>query len=114
MIKIIYNSNITKLNYNTKLNSIDITDKEGNNSNIKVDGLFVAIGRNPENQNFAKLIDLDEKGYIIAGEDCHTNIEGIYVAGDNRVKSLRQLVTATSDGAVAATEAIKYINSSRK
>ena len=61
--------------------------------------------------NFAKLIDLDERGYAKANEDCHTNIPGIFVAGDNRIKSLRQLVTATSDGAVAATEAIKYIRS---
>ena len=113
-IKILYNTNITKFNYDKKLDSIDITDKEGNTSNIKIDGLFVAIGRNPENQNFAKLINLDNKGYIIAKEDCHTNVDGIFVAGDNRVKSLRQLVTATSDGAVAATEAIKYINSKRK
>ena len=113
-IKILYNTNISKLNYDKKLDSIDVVDKEGNSSNIKIDGLFVAIGRNPENQNFAKLINLDSKGYIIAGEDCHTNIDGIFVAGDNRVKSLRQLVTATNDGAIAATEAIKYINSSRK
>ena len=53
---------------------------------------------------------MDDNGYIIAGEDCHTNIEGIYVAGDNRKKELRQLVTATSDGAIAATEAVKYLN----
>ena len=49
-------------------------------------------------------------GYIIANENCHTNIDGIFVAGDNRTKSVRQLVTATSDGAIAATEAVKYIN----
>ena len=53
---------------------------------------------------------MDEKGYIISDELCHTNIDGIFVAGDNRQKNLRQLVTATSDGAIAATEAIKYIN----
>ena len=59
---------------------------------------------------FAKLINTDKIGYIIANENCHTNVDGIFVAGDNRTKSLRQLVTATSDGAIAATEAIKYIN----
>ncbi len=72
--------------------------------------MFVAVGRIPENQNFAKIIDLDDGGYIIANEDCHTNVDGIFVAGDNRVKEVRQLVTATSDGAVAATAAIKYVN----
>ena len=48
---------------------------------------------------------------MVAGEDCHPTAEGIFVAGDNRVKALRQLVTATADGAMAATEAVKYVNS---
>ena len=78
--------------------------------NIDVDGLFVAVGRIPENQNFAKLIDLDESGYVKSNEDCVTNVDGIFVAGDNRIKEVRQLVTATSDGAIAATNAVKYIN----
>ena len=106
----ILNSNVTKLNSSNKLDSIEVTDKEGNVKTIDIDGLFVAIGRIPENQNFSKLINLDENGYIIAGEDCKTNVKGIFAAGDNRIKSVRQLVTATSDGAIAATEAIKYIN----
>ena len=63
-----------------------------------------------ENENFTKLINVDNSGYIIANEDCKTNIKGIFVAGDNRTKEVRQLVTATSDGAIAATAAIKYIN----
>lgn len=109
-IEFIYTSNVTKLNGNNKLDSIIVTDKEGNTKEIKVDGIFIAIGRIPENQNFAKVINLDEKGYIIAKENCHTNRRGIFVAGDARVKELRQLVTATGDGAIAATEAIKYIN----
>lgn len=109
-IEFIYNSNITKLNASEKLTSIEVTNNNGSIKNIETDGLFVAIGRIPENQNFAKLIKLDNNGYIIAGEDCHTNIPGIFVAGDNRVKEVRQLVTATSDGAIAATEAVKYIN----
>ncbi len=109
-VEFIYNSNVTKLNANEKLESIEVTNKEGSIKTINVDGLFVAVGRIPENQNFAKVINLDESGYIIAGENCHTNVDGIFVAGDNRVKEVRQLVTATSDGAIAATEAIKYIN----
>ena len=109
-VEFIYNSNVTKLIANERLESIEVTNKDGNIQTINVDGLFVAVGRIPENQNFAKIINLDESGYIVAGEDCHTNIDGIFVAGDNRVKDVRQLVTATSDGAIAATEAIKYIN----
>ena len=112
-IKVIYNSNITKINSDNVLKSVEVTDKEGNVNVIAVDGLFIAIGRIPQNENFKNIIKLDSNGYIEALEDCHTNIEGIYVAGDNRTKSLRQLVTATSDGAIAATEAIKYINNEK-
>ena len=109
-IEFVYNSNVTKLIAKEKLESIEVTNKDGSVKVLDVDGLFVSIGRIPENQNFAKLINLDESGYIIASDNCHTNVDGIFVAGDNRVKEVRQLVTATSDGAIAATEAIKYIN----
>ena len=109
-IEFIYNSNVTKLNASEKLESIEVTNKDGSTKKIDVDGLFFAVGRIPENENFAKLINLDNSGYIIAGEDCNTNVPGIFVAGDNRTKEVRQLVTATSDGAISATSAIKYIN----
>lgn len=109
-VKFIYNSNVTKLNSDDKLVSIEVTDNNNEKQTIEVSGLFVAVGRIPENENFKDLIDLDEAGYIKADENCHTNIDGIFVAGDNRVKGLRQLVTATSDGAIAASEAINYIN----
>ena len=105
-IEIIYNGNITKLKGEEKLESIIIDD----GIEIKVDGLFIAIGYDPNNDIFKNIVDLDENGYIISDELCHTNIDGIFVAGDNRSKSLRQLVTATSDGAVASSEAIKYLN----
>ncbi|MCR5146390.1 MAG: thioredoxin-disulfide reductase [Clostridia bacterium] len=111
-VEFLYNSNVTKLNTKDRLESIEVTSNDGETRTIDVDALFIAIGRIPENQNFAKLINLDNAGYIISNEYCHTNVEGIFVAGDNRVKELRQLVTATSDGAIAAVEAIKYINSS--
>ena len=67
------------------------------------------IGRIPENQSFSTLIDLDSAGYALSPENCRTKTAGIFVAGDNRAKDVRQLVTATADGAVAATEAVKYI-----
>ena len=109
-IEFVYNSNVTKLNANERLESIEVTNKDGSTRTIEIAGLFVAVGRIPENENFAKLINLDNSGYIIANEDCKTNVAGIFVAGDNRTKEVRQLVTATSDGAIAATAAIKYIN----
>ena len=105
-VEVIFNSTVTKLNADEKLTSIEINNKD----TLNVDGLFIAVGRIPENQNFAKLINLDSYGYIVAGEDCLTNVPGIFVAGDNRTKEVRQLVTAAGDGAVAATAAIKYIN----
>lgn len=109
-IKLIFNSRVTNLNAKDTLDSIEITDNEGNKEILNVSGLFVDIGRIPENENFRKLIDLNDKGYIVSTENCHTNVKGIFAAGDNRVKMLRQIVTATNDGAIAAVEAIKYIN----
>ena len=112
-VHFILNSIVTKLIGNELLEKIEVTDNNGKKSIISVSGLFVAIGRVPENANFAKLVDVDESGYIISSENCNTKIDGIFVAGDCRVKKLRQLVTAASDGALAATEAIKYINSKK-
>lgn len=109
-VEIIYNSNVTKMVGENRLESIIIKDKNGTDKELNISGLFIAIGRIPENENFKNLINLDDYGYIIAGEDCHTNVDGIFVAGDNRTKELRQLVTATSDGAIAASEATKYVN----
>lgn len=73
------------------------------------EAVFVAIGRVPSTGLFKDLVRLDDKGYVIAGEDCKTSCPGIFVAGDCRAKEIRQLVTAAADGAVAAKEAIKYL-----
>ena len=109
-VKFIYNSNVTKLIADKRLTAVEVTDKNtGAVTTLDINGLFVAIGRIPENQNFAQLIKLDGSGYVEAGEDCLTNVPGIFAAGDNRTKSVRQLVTAAADGAVAATAAVKYV-----
>lgn len=105
-VEIITNSNVTKLNGLEKLESIDVKDNQGNIKEIKVDGLFIAVGQNPKNEIFKNIIHLDNRGYIISEDGVHTNIEGIYVAGDARVKTLRQLTTAVADGSIAATTAI--------
>ena len=110
-VEIIYNANVTRLLSEKRLTGIEVTNKlDGSVRTLEVNGLFIAVGRVPENENFAGLVDLDEAGYVAAGEDCHTRTPGVFVAGDNRAKMLRQLVTATADGAMAATEAVKYIN----
>lgn len=108
-VEFLLNCHVTKLKGQDKLEEIVVSNKDGSSKNIKVNGLFVAIGRVPETEFISNLINVDKSGYIKADENCHTNIEGIFVAGDNRVKELRQLVTATSDGAIAATEAVKYL-----
>ena len=110
-ISFVLNSRVTKLNAGRRLESIEVTDKDGNVTTLEVSGLFVAVGRVPENQNFSSLIDLDKAGYAASSENCRTRTPGVFVAGDNRAKEVRQLVTAAADGAVAATEAVKYINS---
>lgn len=71
--------------------------------------VFVAIGRVPATEFLKGFVKLDSDGYVIAGEDCHTSTPGVFVAGDCRTKSVRQLVTAAGDGAVAAAEAGKWL-----
>lgn len=79
---------------------------------LAADGIFVAIGQVPKLDQFADVIELDERGYAAAGEDCipKSTVEGIYVAGDCRTKKIRQVTTATADGAVAALAAINFID----
>lgn len=105
-VELIYNSNVIKINGNDKIESIIVKDSEGNKIEIRIDGLFIAVGQEPKNIIFKGVIDVDDKGYIISKDGVHTNKKGIYVAGDARVKPLRQLTTAVSDGSIAATTAI--------
>ena len=83
--------------------------KTGESKEIKVSGLFIAIGQQPDNQAFADLVKVDDQGYIVADESCETGTPGIFAAGDCRTKTVRQLTTAAADGAVAALAAAKYI-----
>ena len=84
---------------------------DGHVYDLAVDGLFVAIGLKPENEAFADVAALDERGYVASGEDCRTKTPGVFVAGDCRQKTVRQVTTATGDGAVAAVAACQYIDS---
>lgn len=77
---------------------------------LDIDGIFVAIGQEPMTKKIEELVELDERGYIKAGEDCKTSCPGIFVAGDCRAKVVRQLVTAAADGAVAAGAAVDFLN----
>lgn len=102
-VTLIFNSIVTELIGSDTLEKIKINNDE----EINVSGVFVAIGQEPNNMMFKNVVDIDEKGYIITTEEVKTKTKGIYVAGDARDKVLRQLTTATSDGALAATYAIK-------
>lgn len=81
---------------------------DGNVMDIFAEGVFVAVGNEPDNQVFSSLVELDASGFVAAGEDCRTSCEGVWCAGDCRTKSVRQLTTAAADGAVAALAAAEY------
>ena len=108
-VEVIWDTVLTKLNGENKLSNITIYNKKTNeSSSLDVDGVFVAVGQIPSSD----LIDVnkDENGYIIANErTLETNIDGVFVAGDVRVKDLRQIVTATADGAIASNQVFKYL-----
>ena len=110
-VEFVLNATISELLGEDELEGVRIHDKvSGEDRDIELDGLFIAIGQMPENAAFAPLIELDKAGYIVAGEDCRTNVDGIYAAGDCRTKTVRQLTTAASDGAVAALAACAYVD----
>ena len=83
---------------------------DGTRTTLAVDGMFVAIGLVPENGAFASVAALDKAGYFDSCEDCATQTAGVFVAGDCRKKTVRQVATATADGAVAAIAACRYID----
>ncbi|MCR5787478.1 MAG: thioredoxin-disulfide reductase [Bacilli bacterium] len=108
-IEIIKNSTISKLIGEEILSSVEIVCGDTTKV-IDIDGLFIAVGQEPKNQIFSNILELDSLGYIKTIDGVRTNIKGIYVAGDTRVKELRQLTTAVSDGSIAATIAIREMN----
>lgn len=110
-IEIITNSVVKDIEGNGKVESIILTNlAEKTENEIAVDGVFVAIGRKPDTGLLEGVIELDASGYIITDEEMRTNVKGVFAAGDVRKKGLKQIVTACSDGAIAATEAIEMLN----
>ena len=107
-IELILNATIVALNGDRKLQSVTIEHNK-KTEELSLDGLFVSIGRTPRVNELIDGLKLDKNGYIETTENCETNIPGIFAAGDVRKKDVRQLVTATSDGAIAATAALRYL-----
>lgn len=110
-VEFILNSNVIKLNGDKVLEGIEVKNKNGEIKELDVSALFIAVGQVPETTNLVANIDKNSSGYIMAGEDTKTNLDGVFVAGDVRIKNLRQLTTAVSDGSQAAVMACNYINS---
>jgi len=111
-IDVIWNTEITEVKGNSKLESVDLINKLTNQpSQLVVDGLFVAIGHNPSSELFKGHVDLDEKGYIVQKVGTKTNIEGVFVSGDIHDHQYRQAVTAAGYGCMAGMEVVNYIAS---
>ena len=106
-----WNNQVCALSYGDRLTGVRLKDtKIGEETAIACDGLFVSIGRIPATDLFQGQLELDSAGYIPADETTQTRIPGVYAIGDVRKKPLRQIVTATSDGAVAAVMAQRYLS----
>ena len=111
-VEFITSSVVCGLEGEDTLSTVKIKNTETNEEKtIFVDGIFVAIGQVPENEPFRSVASLDEYGYIVSGEECESGTQGVFVAGDCRTKLVRQIATAVSDGAVAAVNACRYIDS---
>lgn len=109
-VEFILNSRVTALHGEGTLTGITVENTAWDKREISVDGLFVAVGREPVNGAFSHLVELDAGGYALSGEDCLTKTPGIFTAGDCRAKRVRQLTTAAADGSVAALAACEYID----
>lgn len=109
-ITFLWNSQVKQLHSDEKLTGVRVENLQtGQWEDYAIDGLFVSVGQVPQTRLFEGQLELDEQGYIRAGEDTKTNLPGVYAAGDVRTKGLRQVVTAVADGAVAAQEIEAYL-----
>jgi thioredoxin reductase (NADPH) len=120
-VSVKYNTEVKEVKGNTYLTEMTlVNNKTGQEQTYQVIdgdktfGIFVYVGTEPETELFKDQLDLDRHGYILADEQCATNIAGVYTAGDVLAKKLRQIITAASDGAIAATNAEAYITAEKK
>ena len=109
-VEIIWDSVVQEIQGEEQVEQVKILNrKTGEEKEITVDGIFIAVGIHPNTESFANLVETDGNGYIVAGETCETSVPGIFVAGDTRTKELRQIITAVADGANAINSVQKYL-----
>ena len=110
-IEIIFNAAPTEISGDEKVTGVLLKDKKSDTiENVSVDGVFIYIGTQPNTQFVGGELETDEKGYIKTDSHMHTNLPGVFAAGDIRTTALRQVATAVGDGALAAVEAEKYLS----
>lgn len=110
-IEFIWNSVLTEIKGRENVEAVMVKNlKTGEQTEVKIEGVFIYVGMNPETEFLKGKVVLDERGYIVTNEMMETNIEGVYAVGDARVKHLRQVVTAANDGAIAAVSAESYLD----
>ncbi len=108
-IEPVLDSVVTEIKGEGQVSSILLNSKNGESRELEVQGVFIAVGIEPNSSAVKDLVAQDAGGYIVAGEDTKTSVEGVFAAGDVRTKQLRQVLTAAADGANAVTSAEKYI-----
>ena len=104
-----YSCEVAQFLAEKRVNGVVLKNKNGQTEELLLDGIFISIGRSPVTELFDRQLALDENGYIIAGEDTKTSVDGVYAVGDVRTKAVRQIVTATADGASACHFVQEYI-----
>lgn len=110
-VEILYSHTVEKIRGNDTVESLCVKNgKTGELSELKVSGIFIAVGIRPNTELVRDMVDCDQGGYILAGEDCATKVPGLFAAGDVRKKPIRQIITAVADGANAAVAAGSYCN----
>ena len=108
-VEILWNSEVTKIQGEDMVESLVVLRKQEKKEQVlEVNGVFIAVGILPNTESFRGLVDMDEKGYIMADESCITSVPGIFAAGDIRKKALRQIITAVADGANAVNSVQNY------
>lgn len=108
-VEILWNNEVLKIQGEDMVEALTIVNNQTKEEQmLEVNGIFIAVGILPNTKNFQGLVDMDEKGYILADESCATSIPGIFAAGDIRKKALRQIITAVSDGANAIHSVQNY------